>query len=278
MSTFTLLGDAATIARRNLVKIRRVPDLLVFTTLQPIMFVLLFGFVFGSLAGSDNAAGYREFMMAGIFAQTIVFGATLTGYGIAEDMQKGVIDRFRTLPMHQGSVLFGRTLSDVLNNVIVLVVMSLTGLAIGWRIHAGVPRALLAYALMLLFAYSFSWVMAFVGLKVRAPEIVNNASFIVIFPLTFIANTFVQGENLPGPLKAFAGWNPVSTITHAARTNFGNLFALRDPSATLEQQQARIEYTWALQHAELYTLLWVVLLLVVFVPLSTRAYRRAVSR
>jgi ABC-2 type transport system permease protein len=278
MSTAWLLSDAAAIARRNLVKIRRVPDLLVFTTLQPIMFVLLFGFVFGSLAGTDNAAGYREFLMAGIFAQTITFGATLTGYGMAEDMQKGVIDRFRTLPMHPGSVLFGRTLSDVLNNVVVLVVMSLTGLAIGWRIHAGFPRALLAFAMMLLFSYSFSWVMAFVGLKVRAPEIVNNASFIVIFPLTFIANTFVQGENLPGPLKTFSGWNPVSAITHVARSNFGNLFALGDPSVPLEQQQARMEYTWALQHAEIYTALWVVLLLLVFVPLSTRAYTQAVSR
>ncbi|KNX37966.1 ABC transporter permease [Luteipulveratus halotolerans] len=278
MSAATLVGDATTVARRNLIKIKRVPDLLVFTTMQPIMFVLLFGFVFGSLAPADPQ-GYREFMMAGIFAQTIVFGATITGSGMAEDMQKGVIDRFRTLPMHPSSVLAGRTVSDLLNNVIVLIVMSLTGLLIGWRIREGVVGALVAYGLMLLFAYAFSWVFAYVGLKVRAPEIVNNAAFMVIFPLTFIANTFVPAENMPGVLKAIAGWNPISTITHAARDNFGNLFAMPDPGG--RSQAARldeIEYTWALQHAEIYTLGWIVLLLAIFVPLSTAAYKKAVAR
>ena len=284
MNVGYFVSDAFTVARRNLIKIKRVPDLLVFTTLQPIMFVLLFGFVFGSaiggIAGGDGGDGssYREFMMAGIFAQTIVFGATLTGYGMAEDMQKGIIDRFRTLPMHPSSVLFGRTISDVANNVIVLIVMSVTGLAIGWRIHGGVLDAAAAYALMLLFAYAVSWVMAFVGLVVRAPEIVNNASFIVVFPMTFIANTFVPAENLPATLRTVAGWNPVSTITHAARENFGNLGALTDPTLTAEQMRSRIEYTWALEHAELYTLIWVVVLLMVFIPLATRQYRRAVAR
>lgn len=268
-----LVGDSLTVMRRNLTKIRRVPDLLVFTTLQPIMFVLLFGFVFGAL-NAGNAGGYREFMMAGIFAQTIVFGATLTGYGMAEDMQKGVIDRFRTLPMHPGSVLVGRTFSDVANNIIVLIVMSLTGLLIGWRIRGGVLHAVLAFGLMLLFAYAVSWVMAYIGLLVRTPEIVNNASFIVIFPLTFIANTFVPAQNLPSVLRTVAGWNPVSTITHAARDNFGNLGALGGGSSVRTQA----EYTWALQHAEVYTLVWVVVLIAVFAPLSIRQYNRAVAR
>ncbi|AKU15980.1 ABC transporter permease [Luteipulveratus mongoliensis] len=278
VSAAHLVGDAATVAKRNLIKIKRVPDLLVFTTMQPIMFVLLFGFVFGSLAPADPQ-GYREFMMAGIFAQTIIFGATITGSGMAEDMQKGIIDRFRTLPMHPGSVLFGRTISDLLNNLIVLVVMSLTGLVIGWRIREGFVKALVAYGLLLLFAYAFSWVMAFVGLKVRTPEIVNNAAFIVIFPLTFIANTFVPAENMPAVLKTLAGWNPVSTITHAARENFGNLFALPDAKGRTDAARlGEIEYTWALKHAELYTLGWVVLLLAIFVPLSTAAYKKAVAR
>ena len=268
-----LAADSLTIVRRNLTKIRRVPDLLVFTTLQPIMFVLLFGFVFGAINKGD-AAGYREFMMAGIFAQTIVFGATLTGYGMAEDMSKGVIDRFRTLPMHPGAVLVGRTLSDVVNNVLVLIVMSVTGLAIGWRIRGGLLPALGAFALMLLFAYAVSWVMACIGLVVRTPEIVNNASFMVIFPLTFIANTFVPAENLPAVLRAIAGWNPVSTIAHAARDGFGNLGALGDEAA----MRHGAEYTWALQHAGLYTLLWVVGLIAIFAPLSVRQYRRAVAR
>ncbi|NNG39994.1 ABC transporter permease [Flexivirga sp. ID2601S] len=275
------VSDGLTVAKRNLIKIRRVPDLLIFTTLQPIMFVLLFGYVFGSLAGSGASvqAGYREFMMAGIFTQTIIFGATITGYMMAEDMQKGVIDRFRTLPMHPSSVLFGRTLTDVLNNVIVLVVMSLTGLIIGWRIHGGAAKALWAYVLMLLFAYALSWLFAFVGLRVRSPEVVNNASFMVIFPVTFIANTFVPSQNMPSVLKAIAGWNPVSTITQSARENFGNLYALKgNPQPTHAQVDKQTAYTWALQHPDLYTLIWTVVLLAIFVPLATSAYKKAVAK
>ncbi len=272
-----LVSDSWTIVRRNLIKIKRVPDLLVFTTLQPIMFVLLFGFVFGSLAMGD-ADGYREFMMAGIFAQTVVFGGTYTGFGMAEDMQKGVIDRFRTLPMHPGAVLIGRTLSDVVNNVLALIVMAVTGLAIGWRVQGGVVQAILAFLLLLLFAYAISWIMAWVGLKVRSPEIVGNASFLVIFPLTFIANTFVPSENLPAALRSFAGWNPVSTLTHAARENFGNLDAMAGQGMTEQAAREAAEYTWALQHAEVYTLVWVLLILVVFVPLSIRTYQRTVLR
>ncbi|GAB3577749.1 ABC transporter permease [Calidifontibacter terrae] len=272
------LGDVAAVSKRNLLKIRRVPDLLVFTTLQPIMFVLLFGYVFGSLAGAGAGAqsGYREFMMAGIFTQTIIFGATITGYMMAEDMKKGVIDRFRTLPMHPSAVLFGRTFTDVLNNVIVLIVMSLTGLLIGWRLRGSFTDAVGAYLLMLLFAFSLSWMFAFIGLKVRSPEVVNNASFMVIFPVTFIANTFVPSQNMPAVLKAFAGWNPVSTITQAAREGFGNLYALSG-GADHAAVDTATRYTWALQHPWIYTAAWAVLLLVIFVPLSTRAYRKAVA-
>lgn len=272
-----LVSDSWTIVRRNLIKIKRVPDLLVFTTLQPIMFVLLFGFVFGSLA-NGNGEGYREFMMAGIFAQTVVFGGTFTGFGMAEDMQKGVIDRFRTLPMHPGAVLIGRTLSDVVNNVISLLVMALTGLLIGWRLREGILESVIGFALLLLFAYAISWIMAWVGLKVRTPEVVGNASFIVIFPLTFIANTFVPSENLPSALRTFAGWNPVSTLAHSARDNFGNLDALAGQGMNAQAARDAAEYTWALQHAELYTLGWVVLILAIFVPLSIRTYQRTVLR
>lgn len=273
------LGDSMAVAKRNLLKIRRVPDLLIFSTLQPIMFVLLFGYVFGSLAGAGAGvqSGYREFMMAGIFTQTIIFGATITGYMMAEDMNKGVIDRFRTLPMHPSAVLFGRTFTDVLNNVIVLIVMSLTGLVIGWRIHGGAVDAVGAYLLMLFFAFALSWLFAFIGLKVRSPEVVNNASFMVIFPVTFIANTFVPAQNMPSVLKAFAGWNPVSTITQAARENFGNLYALSG-GADHAAVDAQTRYTWALQHPMLYTAAWAIVLLVVFVPLATRTYQRAVAK
>ncbi|GAA0244205.1 ABC transporter permease [Saccharothrix mutabilis subsp. mutabilis] len=267
MSTIVqALGDGAVVAKRNLIKIKRVPDLIVFSTLSPIMFVLLFAYVFG---GSIEIPGmdYREFLMAGIFAQTVVFGATITGSGLAEDIQKGVIDRFRSLPMARSAVLIGRTTSDLLNNVIVIVVMSLTGLLVGWRIHSSFFEALAGFALLLLFAYALSWGMAIVGLMVRSPEVFNNASFIAIFPLTFIANTFVQESNLPGPLKVFAEWNPVSAVTAAARELFGNTNPAF-PKADV----------WSLQHPVLTTLIWVVVFLVVFVPLAIRQYRRAVSR
>ena len=266
MSVQSALGDGFVVAKRNLIKIKRVPDLLVFTTLSPIMFVLLFAYVFG---GAINVPGsnYKEFLMAGIFAQTVIFGSTITGAGLAEDIEKRIIDRFRSLPMSPSAVLFGRTLSDVLNNVIVVVVMTLTGLLVGWRIHTSVFEALGGFLLLLAFAYAFSWVMAMMGLLAPSPAVVNNASFVIIFPLTFVANTFVPINTLSGALQTFALWNPVSAVTEAARRLFGNI-----PPGT------PIPDSWALQHPATYTLLWAVAILVIFVPLTTWQYRRSVSR
>jgi ABC transporter DrrB family efflux protein len=267
MSTITQsLGDGVVVAKRNLIKVKRVPDLLVFSTLSPIMFVLLFAYVFGSAVPIDGL-NYREFLMAGIFAQTVVFGSTITGASLAEDLQKGIIDRFRSLPMSRSAVLVGRTAADLANNVIVLVVMSLTGLVVGWRINSSVPEALAGYALLLLFAYAMSWIMAVVGLLVRTPEVVNNASFIVIFPLTFIANTFVPIDNFPTVLKTFAEWNPISAIVQAARELFGNV-APNVPTSD----------AWPLQNPVLYVLIWVVVILAIFVPLSIAQFARAATR
>jgi ABC-2 type transport system permease protein len=269
MSATSVLSDSATIAKRNLIKIKRVPELLVFTTLQPIMFVLLFAYVFG---GAVNVPGvnYREFLMAGIFAQTVVFGATFTGYGLAEDIKKGVIDRFRSLPMAQNAVLIGRTFSDLLNNVIVLVVMGLTGLIVGWRIHTDLWHGLAGFGLLLLFAYAFSWVMGYVGLIVPTPEVVQNASFIVLFPVTFIASTFVPLKSLPSVLQTIATWNPLTTLSEACRNLFGNV-----PD---NPQLRNISDAWAIRHAGWYTLIWTAILLVIFVPLATRQYTKAASR
>ncbi|MDQ1643162.1 MAG: type transport system permease protein [Actinomycetota bacterium] len=267
MSAFVeAVGDTAAITKRNLIKIKRVPDLLIFTTLSPIMFVLLFAYVFGS-AINVPGVGYREFLIAGIFAQTVVFGGTFTGFSLAEDLQKGVIDRFRSLPMAPSAVLFGRTLSDVAINMISLLVMALTGLIVGWRIRSSIPEAIAGFALLLLFAYAISWLMATVGLAVRAPEVVNNASFMVIFPLTFIANTFVPTNNLPGPLKTFADWNPISALTQSARELFGNTSPALPPP-----------HVWSMQHPVVYTLIWVAIILAVFIPLSIRQYKSAASR
>ncbi|MDQ6650560.1 MAG: ABC transporter permease [Actinomycetota bacterium] len=260
------LGDGSVIVKRNLIKIVRVPEVLVFTLIQPIMFVLLFAYVFGS-AIALKGTGYREFLIAGIFAQTTIFGATFTGSSLAEDMKKGVIDRFRSLPMSSSAVLVGRTVSDVVINLISIVVMGLTGLVVGWRIHTSPAEALAGFALLLLFAFAFSWVMALVGLSVPGPEVVQQASFIVIFPLTFIANTFVPLENLPSVLKTFAEWNPVSSVTQASRNLFGNSAGVVNPS-----------HAWPIQHPEIYSVLWSLLILAIFVPLSVRQYAKAAAR
>jgi ABC-2 type transport system permease protein len=267
MSTLTeAVADASVITKRNLIKIKRVPDLVVWTTMMPIMFVLLFAYVFGG-AIEVPGVGYREFLIAGIFAQTVVFGATFTGYSVAEDLQKGIIDRFRSLPMAPSAVLFGRTVSDVAINVISLVIMSLTGLIVGWRVHTSVLEALGGFLLILAFAYAISWVTAYVALLVRTPEVVNNASFVVIFPLTYIANTFVPSQTLPGPLKTFAEWNPISAVTQAAREAFGNTSPQLPPADV-----------WPMQHPALYSLIWVVGILAVFIPLAVRKYNRVAGR
>ncbi|MGY2114772.1 ABC transporter permease [Nocardia gipuzkoensis] len=263
-----VVSDSVTIAKRNVIKIKRVPDVLIFSTLSPIMFVLLFAYVFGAAIDVPGlSGGYREFLIAGIFAQTVVFGATFTGAGLAEDMQKGIIDRFRSLPMASSAVLVGRTISDVVINVVSLTVMSVTGLVVGWRIRGSFLDAVLAYILLLLFAYAVSWIMAVVGLLVRAPEVFNNASFMVIFPLTFIANTFVPSEKLPPGLRVIAEWNPVSALTQATRDLFGNTNPLAPPPQA-----------WSLQHPVITSLVWVLVILVAFVPLALRQYKKTVSR
>lgn len=261
-SVLAALTDAAIVARRNVIKIPRVPDVLVFVVMSPIMFILLFAYVFG---GSIEIPGssYREFLVAGIFAQTVMFGATFTGAGIAEDMQKGIIDRFRSLPMSRSAVLAGRTASDVVYNLISLLIMMITGYVVGWRIRGSLIDALAAVLLLLGFAYAVSWIMALVGMLVSSVEVVNNAAFMVIFPLTFVANTFVPAESLPTALRVFAEWNPVSSVTQASRQLFGNV-----------PPDAPEPTVWSLQHPVLYTVAWIFLIVAVFAPLAVSRYKR----
>ncbi|MGH8982728.1 MAG: ABC transporter permease [Acidimicrobiia bacterium] len=259
-------ADAAVIAKRNVIKIKRVPEVLVFVLLSPIMFVLLFAYVFGDsidVPGGD----YREFLIAGIFVQTVLFGATFTGAGLADDMQKGIIARFRSLPMSRSAVLAGRTASDIVYNVLSLAIMSATGLIVGWRIRDSVLEAVAAFALLLLFAYAFSWVMATVGLMIPSVEVINNATFMILFPLTFLANTFVPTENLPAGVQTFAEWNPVSSAAQAVRELFGNI-----------PPEAPEPTAWSLEHPLLYTLIWIAVIIGVFAPLSVRQYKRATNR
>ncbi len=259
-------SDGWITTRRNLIKIKRVPDILVFTTLQPIMFVLLFTYVYAGVIKIPGSS-YSEFIMAGIFAQTIVFGSTYSGSAMAQDLKDGIIDRFRTLPMSPSAVLIGRTNGDLLINTISLAVMMTTGFIVGWRIRSSFLEAVGAVALLLLFAYAFSWVMAFIGMSVRSPEVINNVSFLVLFPLTFISNAFVPSDTLPTPLRLFAEYNPVSALVQAARHLFGNI----PPNAPVADN-------WVQQNPELTVLIGIVGLLVVFVPLAVRKFAKVSSR
>ena len=266
MSALQAVTDGWVVAQRNLIKIKRVPEVLVFVLISPIMFVLLFAYVFGG-AIQPEGIDYKEFLIGGIFAQTVVFGATFTGIGLAEDMQKGIIDRFRSLPMSRAAVLVGRTTSDVVYNVLSLIFMALTGLLVGWRVREGLVDMFAAFFLLLLFAYAISWIMAFVGLLVPSVDVINNASFVVIFPLTFVSNAFVPTESFDGVLRTFVLYNPVSTLTQACRELFGNLGT-----------NTTVPDAWSMQHPTIYTLLWVALILAIFVPLSVRQYRLSTSK
>ena len=260
------LSDGWVTTRRNLLKIRRVPDILVFTLIQPIMFVLLFTYVYGGVIDIPGSS-YVEFLMAGIFAQTVVFGSTYSGSAMAQDLKDGIIDRFRTLPMSPAAVLVGRTNGDMLINAISMAVMMLTGFIVGWRIRSSPTEALFAVVLLLLFAYSFSWVMAFIGMSVRSPEVINNVSFLILFPLTFISNAFVPSDTLPTPLRVFAEWNPVSALVQAARELFGNV----PPGIPAGD-------TWTAQNPIATVLMGMAVMLAIFVPLSIRKFQSISSR
>lgn len=261
-----LFSDGWVTTKRNLIKIIRVPDILFFTLLQPIMFVLLFTYVYGGVVDIPGSS-YAEFLMAGIFAQTVVFGSTFSGSAMAQDLKDGIIDRFRTLPMNPAAVLIGRTNGDMFINAASMAVMMLTGFIVGWRVRSSFGEAVLAVGLILLFAYAFSWVMSYVGMSVRSPEIINNVSFLILFPITFISNAFVPSSTLPGPLRVFAEWNPVSALVQSSRELFGNVA----PGLPVGD-------AWTAQNPLATVLIGVAVMLAVFVPLSVRKFAQISSR
>ncbi len=260
------VSDGWIATRRNVYKLRRDPEIFIFSLIQPIMFVLLFNYVF---AGAIQVEGgdYTQFLMAGIFAQTIVLSSTYSGSAMAQDLKDGIIDRFRTLPMSSAAVLIGRTFGDLVINGSSLIVMMITGYVIGWRIDSSLPEAALAVLLLLFFSYAFSWVMALIGMSVRSPEIINNVSFLVLFPMTFLSNAFVPSETLPGPLRIFAEWNPVSALIQATRELFGNV-----PAGVPAGD------SWLQQNPITTVFIALVLMLVIFIPLSIRKFKSISSR
>jgi len=252
--------DGLIIMWRNLKRIPRIPELAIFAILQSIMFVLLFAFVFGGAIPLPGGGSYREFLMPGIFAQTIVFAAGTTSIGMADDIHKGIIDRFRSLPMARSAVLSGRSLSDVVYNGGILIVLMLSGLAVGWTVRTGIGPLLAGVGLLLLFAFAMSWVGIYLGLSVPSVEVAQQAVFTVLFPITFVSNVFVPPQTLPSWLQFVAEWNPTSTLTGALRQLWGN----PNPFAT---------NSFPSQNPVLVTLVWVVVIIAVFGPLGVRRYR-----
>ena len=246
--------DGWVVTKRNLTKIKRLPDLLIFSTIQPIMFVLLFAYVFGG-AIKIEGVNYREYLMAGIFTQTVAFGAAITSIGLADDLQKGIIDRFRSLPMARSAVLAGRTMSDTVRNLFVVLLMVSVGTMIGFRIHTGVLPALVALVVALAFGFAMSWISATIGLVLRDVEAAQSAGFVWIFPLVFASSVFVPLRTMPGWLQAFARANPITNVANALR-------ALTLGGATTRPL--------------LYSLAWVSAILLTFSPLATRRYRKVV--
>ena len=252
-----LIRDTLVIAERNLVRLPRAPELLLAFTIQPIMFVLLFRYVFG---GAINTGGipYVEFLIPGIIVQNIAFGGFVTGLGLNEDMHKGLIDRFRSLPMARPAVLAGRTLADVVTNTLSIAVLLVTGVIIGFSFHTTVLHAIAGIGLLLLFGYAFSWVFALLGLLVSTPEAANSVGFIVVFPLTFISSAFVPISTMPSVLQAFAKVNPFTITVDAMRWLW-----IGAPPARNNVWEA---------------VLWALVILAVFSPLAVARYRTAVGQ
>ncbi|MER0447934.1 ABC transporter permease [Streptomyces sp. Edi4] len=263
--------DSLVIAQRNIIRMARIPEIVLFGLIQPIMFVVLFTYVFGgsiSVGGSTDPGLYKEFLMAGIFAQTVTFATAGAGAGIADDMHKGLIDRFRSLPMARGAVLTGRTLADLVQTALTLVVLAGVALLVGWRSHENIGKVICGFLLLLLLGYAFSWIGALIGLTVRSPEAATSGGLIWLFPLTFISNAFVPVTGMPSFLQHIAEWNPFSATVAGARELFGN---------TMPNVPRSITGAWPMEHPVLASVIWSVLIIAVFRTLAVRKYRRAAS-
>jgi ABC-2 type transport system permease protein len=261
----TIVADTWVIARRGLKHMLRQPEALSDATIQPIMFVLLFAFVFGGAIDIPGGGSYKEFLMGGIFAQTIVFGAFGVAISLSNDRNNGAIDRFHSLPIPRASVLAGHAVANVIRALLPIVFMTITGFVVGWRIHSGVLDIAGAYGLMIVFSFAVIWLGVLLGSLVPTPEAVQGVAFIAIFPITFIASTFVPTSTLPGVLKTIAEWNPTSSLANALRHLFENPGGVAPPGAA-----------WPLAHPVAYTLIWAAGIVLVCAPLAVAQYQRSI--
>ncbi|MBV8159625.1 MAG: ABC transporter permease, partial [Acidimicrobiia bacterium] len=252
-----VVNDAVLLTKRNLLRYLRLPNLLVFSTIQPVMFVLLFSYVFGGAIKVALPPGthYIDFLMAGIFIQAVIFGSMQTGVGLSDDLAKGMVDRFRSLPMARSAVLAGRTLSDTVRNVFVVTLMTFVGFLVGFRFHAEFLSCIFGLGLAVLFGFSFCWISAFIGMSVRDPESAQAAGFVWVFPLLFASSAFVPLQTMPDWLQAFARNNPITHVINAIRA--------------LTQGGPVWHDLWI-------SFAWIIGILLVFIPLSVRRYRSTV--
>jgi ABC transporter DrrB family efflux protein len=259
--TSSLTSETLVFARRNLEHIRQIPEKLLDVTLQPLMFVLLFAYVFGGAIGVEGGS-YREYLIPGILVQSLAFGMTGPGTAIATDLTEGVIDRFRSLPTHRVSYLLGHFVAELAGVALSIVLLMGAGLVVGWRTHTDVGHVLAAVALLVLFASTMIWVGTWMGMLVRSPDAVMGVAFTIVFPVTFLSSAFVPIDTLPNVLQWVASWNPVSVLAAALRTLFGN------PLAPVAKD------TWPLAHPVLASFLSCGVVLALVVPASLRRYRK----
>ena len=258
------ISDSIVITKRQLLQLARVPEVLIFSTIQPVMFVLLFRYVFGGSIETGQPGGYVQLLMPGIFVQTVAFTLAATASGLAEDMKKGLIDRFRSLPIARSALILGRTLGDSLLNIVVLAVMGIAGFVVGWRPTSGVFSIILAFLFLLFFGYALSWVGIYIGLSARDARVVQNVSFLVTFPLTFLSNAFAPTTGMPRPLQYVAEWNPVSTMVAACRQLFG-----------LENEFGATAGSFPSENPLTMSLIYMAIIMIIFVPMSVKKYQNA---
>ena len=255
------LSDVWVLTKRSIARIRREPETLSEVTIQPVMFVLMFAYVFGGAINIPGGGSYHEYLIGGMLGMGLAQTAPGTAVAVVTDMSTGLIDRFRSLPMSRAAVLTARTIADLLTQMIGALVVAGVGLAIGWRVHTSAGDVIEAFALALLFGYAFTWAGVCLGMVLRSPEAAQQTGFVIFLPLTFISSAFVPTQGMPGWLQPIAEWNPLSSLAAACRELFGN----PNPAAAVQ--------VWPAQHPELAVLCWSAAMLVVFAPLAVRLYR-----